>query len=629
MNLRDKKIDTILSKTGGFSRADLRQTDSEGRTVLMHAAIRGDVDRSRAIIAAGAGLEAGVPRDAASEQFEETPPAKASSGVTDEPTAPRPDENISELRKAVLSEISQRMRPTVAQPTQELIDAIEEEKYDWQKTELASVDVLRVAHHILDKEDNTRVNLYDDALLTLVHLLTEIAENDPRWMRAVLSKLKPNIYHSTMFGDGFEPRVLWNGAVLIRNGHRVLGMKYSETAFYDADTRVRLLEEVGQLGGSGTIITEHDGVVWYVSDTQKMNLNGNNIVVISDVDVLEQNEVLTPNFLENTASQSRGGAVALRLFQSGMHLYELFRADDELDFTIDSTHLAPVYKEGDELPIGDFAGMAFPETFSPDSNTFGDSTRDMEMWKRERDKSRRIVDEAIRVEFFGGRVEAVDDLPEVSRTEAAGVLEALNAQLCESMGSEIQKRILWFPTIFADSPDRIRGFMGSYTASAVSPSVDHHILVVFSVDGGGEDSETNIDSLSNNSGIEAVLLSNEPRATDISFEINIPNSLDDWGPWIPAEPQNVAQLKDRLTHICKMKDCSITDIIGGRLLRCCFTLPNLERIEIDQFGAGFGGELSNLCEAGGMVLSGWFQIIVPSMGIYQSFSGPDIDSGNL
>lgn len=673
MNIRDKKIAAILSKTTGFNRSELRRTDADGRTPLMLATIQGNADIVRAMVEAGAEVEATdyngdtalahanrtgngevgrllVERGADPEHKNfagkaagvpaiSTAPTEASGSAQggaapasegDEAAQESSRESILDLRKTVLAEASAQMRPTIAQPTQDLIDAIEDEEYNWSAIQLASIDLPRIVYHLLERDSGVRVNLYDDALTTWMHVLTAIAEIDRRWMRALLSMVNPNVYHSTMFGEDWEPRVLWNGKVLVRNGHRVLGIQYSETVFFDEDTRETILQEIGQLGASGTIISEHDGVVEYMSDARNLNLNGNNIVFITETDALESNAVLTEELLSDTAGHSRYGIVALRVFRGGMHLYETFRADDELDFVVDSGILAPVRQlDGDEVRIHEFAAYPLPDTYSPDVGELNSDFRDVTTWRREREKSEKILHEAIRTEFVESRIEgADDDLPDYSRMEALGVLDEVSERLCDSMGSAIETALVWAPEIFADAPEKIRGFNGSYPASSVSADVADSIVIVFSVPEKDDDADTDLTAIADTSKIEGIF-QDVSLKTDVIFEIAIPISTDSWEPWVPIDTANVVRLKEKVNEIATAEDCSIAEVIGGRFLRCRFALRNLEPTELGEFGKTFGGALSDLVESEALVVGESFTLLVPSMGILQSFDGDDIDSGNL
>lgn len=673
MNIRDKKISAILSKTGAFDRSELQSTDTDGRTPLMLAAIQGNTDIVRAMIDAGAevdatdyngdtalayanrtgngevgrllvergadpehknfaGKAAGVPAMSTTptEASGSAQGAAAAAGARDVPAQASSRESILDLRKTVLAAASAQMRPTIAQPTQDLIDAIEGEEYNWRAIQLAAIDLPRIVYYLLERDSGVRVNLYGEALTTWMHVLTAIAEIDRRWMRAVLSKVNPNVYHSTMFGEDWEPRVLWNGKVLVRNGHRVLGIQYSETVFFDEDTRKTILEEIGQLGASGTIISEHDGVVEYMSDASTLNLNGNNIVFITDTDTLASNKVLTAELLSATAQHSRYGIVALRVFRGGMHLYETFRADDELDFVVDSGILAPVRQlDGDEVRIHEFAAYPLPDTYDPDAGTFNGGSRGVTTWRGGLEKSEKILHKAIRTEFVESRIEGADDeLPDYSRMEALGVLDEASKRLCDSMGSAIETALVWAPEIFADAPEKIRGYNGSYPASSVSADVADSIVIVFSVPEKDDDSDIDLTAIADTSKIERIF-QDVSLKTDVNFEIAIPISADSWEPWVPIDTANVVRLKEKVSEIATAEDCPIAEVIGGRFLRCHFALRNLEPTELGEFGKTLGGALSDLVDSETLVVGDSFTLLVPSMGIHQAFNGSDIDSGNI
>jgi ankyrin repeat protein len=57
MNLRDKKMNSLLEKGSGFSRMELRRVDADGRSPLIHAVLRGNKSQVVAMIDAGAEVD--------------------------------------------------------------------------------------------------------------------------------------------------------------------------------------------------------------------------------------------------------------------------------------------------------------------------------------------------------------------------------------------------------------------------------------------------------------------------------------------------------------------------------------------------------------------------------------------
>mgnify|MGYP000471523472 CR=1 FL=1 len=96
------------------------------------------------------------------------------------------------------------------------------------RAHLPEINVPELVFNIIStkNEDTLGAHLSGDEGSIWFRILQKIASENKIWAAAVIAKLKPNLFYGILGNDEWTPRVMWNGTVLIRNWHRVIGLHF-------------------------------------------------------------------------------------------------------------------------------------------------------------------------------------------------------------------------------------------------------------------------------------------------------------------------------------------------------------------------------------------------------------------
>ncbi len=179
--------------------------------------------------------------------------------------------------------------------------------------------------------------------------------------------------------DTWAPRILPNGAVLIRNHHRVIGIDEQTSGELQIDN-ITLQKEVSQLETFvktqmdlenlsfhfHIINRNEEGFNWTLNTPEKLSNYGQTLVFVSNT-VLEEaknsgkfddEHFIFNETIETTANSSRSGHAVLRVFKTTTFIHGTYRAGDDYDSILENHS----YYLG-ESPDDDI----FDEIISPDS----------------------------------------------------------------------------------------------------------------------------------------------------------------------------------------------------------------------------------------------------------------------
>jgi hypothetical protein len=210
------------------------------------------------------------------------------------------------------------------------------------------------------------VQLYDqDATETLARIIDRLAP-DQEAQRALTRVFPINWSMSVMGGASFEARPLLNGAVLVRNMHRVLGPELSEGLSFEADP-----ELIGSLSADlevlrarnldddpSCFLLTHDAEgARLIGAAEPVDLAAHGwgqliaVCALREED-LEGEEALQCEVLRGVASRARSFVVFLRFFGDRVDLIPASRYDDDLDIFLEELSafdLCEALEEGAEI----------------------------------------------------------------------------------------------------------------------------------------------------------------------------------------------------------------------------------------------------------------------------------------
>lgn len=145
-------------------------------------------------------------------------------------------------------------------------------------------------------------------------------------------------------GSVFEPVILGNGALLIRNHHRVLGVSDEPAAILKIRPH-QLRADLERLFRRATKLEPYEALILHRNDDgslvrlsrppRKLSDVGQTLVFIGHEAPVTTCRSLTPNVLTRIQKQSRSGHVVLRVFGDHVFLYPLYRFSDDLDVLLE------------------------------------------------------------------------------------------------------------------------------------------------------------------------------------------------------------------------------------------------------------------------------------------------------
>ena len=157
--------------------------------------------------------------------------------------------------------------------------------------------------------------------------------------------------------DTWAPRVLPNGAVLIRNHHRVIALSDNIAGELDIDNEAlhKDLEEVVNFAKNNStgdddyfnfhfVHRNEEGISWTVNLPTALSDYGQTLVFINknfidqarDSGEVSPDNIIFNDAIEQVADQSRSGHCVLRVFKNRTFLYYTYRADDGYDSILEN-----------------------------------------------------------------------------------------------------------------------------------------------------------------------------------------------------------------------------------------------------------------------------------------------------
>jgi hypothetical protein len=211
---------------------------------------------------------------------------------------------------------------------------VEQEPEFWERT---SPEALAKR---IERAD-ARIEFHPGENPEFMHALARVRLAIPssRWSR-ILERLEPGIWMSCDNGPDWDPRVLGNGGVAIRNFHRILGIELGDGVSVSGVKAAQIRREVQSvlrrgLAEPGVMLMHHGpkGIIFSLRVPENCRFRGQSIL-FAPASLVEGLEVL------GAAARSRQGMLAIRLFQDTVCVYTIYRHSDDADTAVESFALA-------------------------------------------------------------------------------------------------------------------------------------------------------------------------------------------------------------------------------------------------------------------------------------------------
>ncbi|NCP98411.1 hypothetical protein GW796_00860 [archaeon] len=168
-----------------------------------------------------------------------------------------------------------------------------------------------------------------------------------------------NLDISVWAGETWVPKLLPNGAIAIRNHHRVIGISNDTMGTLDYDN-IKIRNDLQEVSDyilnnetenkeiAFSIIHHNDlGIIWTQTVPKKLSDYGQSVVFISmdlinkmvEDDIISEDNSLLEQIVNDTASNSRTSHCVLRIFKNKTFLYNTYRASDEYDTILENYSL--------------------------------------------------------------------------------------------------------------------------------------------------------------------------------------------------------------------------------------------------------------------------------------------------
>lgn len=499
------------------------------------------------------------------------------------------------------------------------------DQIDWDH-----VDVDRVVYDVLSLQSKPAVSLSPRTIRFLLELLQRATVRSPSSAAALVDCLALDLFAPTIKPVDWDPRVMWNGSVLVRASHRVFALQYERSVFISRDQMQALYEDIRVLGDRAWIMTTVNGLIQTTKDVRQIEPSGNNIIGIRDLELSEDMRILQRDLIEPALKDMRAG-VAIRVFETGFTLYSLYRADDALDFALEYLSILSEGIRG--IPASVIAAPVVQYERDDRSQPWRISWT-VEVSEAE-ERSRDYVEQIVAARFNRLWADAVADsgahgLDTTSPSGFGGLslTDLVRTNVKSVMTRSIQYQFNWQPGIFAPSPEMIRGYDAAYVWSGAREWELAQIVLRFALR--AMDSAEQLEALRDCREIEEILEAGGFEPGLARTEVLVP--ADDDGAWTPVE-NGLPTFKRRLSQIIDEDmegDWDAVDEVevAGELRLIRLELPAPQAVALDL--RGIGSDISRrLEEAEKCPLASGLLLEVPSMGIYQSFDAGDPDSGNM
>lgn len=166
------------------------------------------------------------------------------------------------------------------------------------------------------------------------------------------SVFRVNLDVSVWMGAPWAPHVLWNGGVLFRNFHRVIGLDHVSATIAVSNAALRSfaqdvkeffdqweIEEEARIRQFGLLSHNGQGIFWTTEIPDSFSDVGQTLLMLSGqliesmrevVGCCDENPLLSQCVLDATG-MSRSGSCIIRVFKERAFIYPLCRVDDDYD----------------------------------------------------------------------------------------------------------------------------------------------------------------------------------------------------------------------------------------------------------------------------------------------------------
>lgn len=249
--------------------------------------------------------------------------------------------------------------------------------------------------------------------------------------------------YGVMGGDVFQPVMFANGALLMRNHHRVIGIDDRPLAILKVHPRSlasdlkRLFRDAGKRRVPDAFFlhrVDNSHAVRDVRPPRRLSANGQTLAFISHDLPLDTCKALPASLIEAVRSRSRTGHAVLRTFGDHVFVYPTHRFSDDLDVLLE-----------------EYAETYFPaeETGMPLGIEISGSLKHLSRWFSERS------DEYLRSRDFA--------FPAPSEVMHFHVAQKTTAPAWSSYSGRKVADVTSLPRFFADRADRPVNYSDAYT----------------------------------------------------------------------------------------------------------------------------------------------------------------------
>ncbi|MDC0338383.1 hypothetical protein OAN33_02480 [Flavobacteriales bacterium] len=515
--------------------------------------------------------------------------------------------------------------------TAALLNAIIDEDFDGlEKLNWEEINVAELVFNIIStkNEDTLGAQLSGVEGSIWFRLLQKIASINKIWAAAVITKLKPNLFYGIWGEDEWTPRVMWNGTVLIRNWHRVIGLHFEGIILLTEDELANALNDFDKINSNHKWgITAKDGQIINVQSSSDINLLGNNIVGIDHVDGLVNSILLTHDLVEKALANSRD-SIAIRFFKKGIIVYSTRREDDELDFALEKL---AVFSSNNVNKSAKLSSIPSKQKINGERDDSSYKAAEYEFFNS---RLSQLFDEALKDSQSKDKFSINELADEKFLPFNKSLLDLLKDQLMNHTYWEVQKQFNWQQQIFDRPDERSFSYAISYHNSQdyfklienLEEDKNQILLYISSLD---IETKNDLFGLKNYQFIYDMLENFGGDTTEARIEVFIPPTNEkEKGKWsiLDSSLDEYIQRMEMLinTQLDGEWYCASDLDNEGFCIRIFFSMVSNKLINLREIGMSISEKVDNSSYPAGYV-----RLEVPFMGISQAFSYGEIEEGNM
>ena len=341
------------------------------------------------------------------------------------------------------------------------------------------IQIEPIIYKILSVETDRKLafNLNGDWDGWYVKFLEQVCQKNEVWFISLMMKIKLSNSFGVMGGEGWTPKILFDGSVLFRNHHRVIAPKYESTVFFNDEKILEFLKEINKINSNSKIIvTTYSGEITEVNDatqiTKESIINGNNFISIHNREEIDNCSFEVRKYLSYIYSSTRS-AIMLRLVKGGISFYSDYRADDKYDYLIERLPLVSFFSEERELP--NKTGIQLQKT------PF--ESKDLTWEKNIENREGYVYDRVLDDFYFDNFQEGLFVNPKKSLMQNSNQLKLLPIELTYSnlanyMNSEYAETY-WFTKIFGKDKEFPMNYSGEYKLNKFFRDQDFNVCLKY------------------------------------------------------------------------------------------------------------------------------------------------------